>query len=56
VRSTCTGYSDGPFDQDAVSIGRTFAPYAAVAQANAALYSSTSELAQQLQQALQSPL
>jgi hypothetical protein len=32
VRSTCTGYSDGPFDQDAVSIGRTFAHYAAVAR------------------------
>ena len=43
-----------PFDQDAVATAVTFAHYAAVALANAALYSSTAQLAQQLQRALQS--
>jgi GAF domain-containing protein len=43
-----------PFDQDAISTARTFAHYAAVALANASLYGSTAELAQQLQQALRS--
>ena len=44
----------GPFDEDAVETARTFAHYAAVALANAALYASTAELVQQLQGALES--
>jgi GAF domain-containing protein len=43
-----------PFDQDAIATARAFAHYAAVALANAALYSSTAELSQHLQLALQS--
>jgi GAF domain-containing protein len=43
-----------PFDQEAIATAQTFAHYAAVALANAHLYTSTVELVQQLQQALQS--
>jgi len=46
------GDAEGPFDQDAITIARTFGHYAAVALANAALYTSTAELVQQLQEAL----
>lgn len=42
------------FDPDAVELARTFASYAAVALANASLYTSTAELAAQLQQAMES--
>lgn len=43
-----------PFDADAVEAAETFANYAAVAVANAALYSSTANLARQMQQAVKS--
>jgi GAF domain-containing protein len=42
------------FDHDAVELARTFAGYAAVALANAHLYSSTAALAQQMQEAMDS--
>jgi len=42
------------FDEEAVELAETFASYAAVAIANAALYSSTSSLAAQMQAAMQS--
>lgn len=41
-----------PFDDDALTTAQSFAHYAAVALANAALYTSTAELVQQLQTAL----
>jgi len=49
-------YAGAPdtFDADAVELARTFASYAAVALANASLYTSTAELAAQLQQAMES--
>ncbi len=42
----------GVFDEDAASLTQTFASYAAVALANAHLYASTAELAEQMQQAM----
>jgi GAF domain-containing protein len=45
---------DAPFDEDALAIARAFSHYAAVALANAALFSSTAELADHMQQALDS--
>ncbi|MGH8891430.1 MAG: GAF and ANTAR domain-containing protein [Acidothermaceae bacterium] len=47
-------YAPDNFDADAVELARTFASYAAVALANASLYTSTAELAGQLQQAMES--
>jgi GAF domain-containing protein len=44
----------GSFDQDAIATAQTFSHYAAVALANAALFSTTADLVQQLQHALQS--
>jgi len=46
------GDAEGPFDEDAIAIATTFGHYAAVALANAPLYTSTAELVQQLQEAL----
>jgi GAF domain-containing protein len=46
--------SDEGFDDDAVLLAETFAEYAAVAVANAHLYSSTASLVTQMQAALQS--
>jgi GAF domain-containing protein len=46
--------SDEPMDREAEAIAQTFAGYAAVALANATLYSSTADLAAQMQQAMQS--
>jgi transcriptional regulator with GAF, ATPase, and Fis domain len=46
---------DRAFDQQAVELAETFAQYAAVAIANAALYSSTASLAAQMKTAMQSP-
>lgn len=40
------------FDDDAVQLAQTFAGYAAVAMANAHLYSTTAALAEQMQQAM----
>jgi GAF domain-containing protein len=48
----CTG--DRPADEEAVQLAQVFASYAAVALANASLYSSTAELATQMQQAMAS--
>jgi len=45
---------DQAFDEQAVELAQTFAEYAAVALANAALYSSTASLADQMQTAMQS--
>ena len=42
-----------PLDRDTVTLAETFAGYAAVAMANAALYTSTAELVKHLQTALQ---
>jgi len=42
------------FDEDARRLAGTFAAYAAVSLANAALYTSTAELAEQMQQAMAS--
>ncbi|GIM89970.1 GAF and ANTAR domain-containing protein [Paractinoplanes toevensis] len=42
------------FDDDAVSLGQTFAGYAAVALTNAHLYDAQTNLAQQMQTAMQS--
>jgi GAF domain-containing protein len=42
------------FDSDAVTLGQTFAGYAAVALANAHLYDTQANLAQQMQAAMQS--
>ena len=42
------------FDADAVTLGETFASYAAVALANAHLYASTAALAEQMQTAMAS--
>ena len=49
-------YDTGPdrFDEDARRLAATFAGYAAVSLANAALYTSTAELAAQMQQAMES--
>ena len=44
----------GPFDLDAVTLGETFANYAAVALANAYLYSTTAALAEQMSAAMES--
>jgi GAF domain-containing protein len=43
-----------PFDEEARRLAATFAGYAAVSLANAALYTSTAELAAQMQQAMES--
>jgi GAF domain-containing protein len=43
-----------PLDDDAVRLAETYAGYAAVAVANAALYNSTADLARQMQLAMQS--
>src|SRR3954453_13766073 len=48
------GTGRAAFDQEAVELAETFASYAAVAIANAALYSSTPSLAPQMQTAMQS--
>jgi GAF domain-containing protein len=59
VQDTVTGalniYATTPeaFDDDAVVIGQTFAGYAAVALANAHLYDTTANLAQQMQAAME---
>jgi GAF domain-containing protein len=42
-----------PLDTDTVKVAETFAGYAAVAMANAALYTSTAELVKQLQTAME---
>jgi GAF domain-containing protein len=49
-------YSVDPkaFDEDAVTLGQTFAGYAAVALANAHVYDATATLAQQMQAAMRS--
>ena len=44
----------GAFDDESVEHARTFASYAAVALANASLYSSTAELARNLREAMHS--
>ena len=44
----------GPVADSTVALAQTFASYAAVAVANAALYSSTADLARQMQTAVQS--
>ena len=44
----------GDFDEDTLDLARTYASYSAVALANAALYGSTTRLAQQLQEAMRS--
>jgi transcriptional regulator with GAF, ATPase, and Fis domain len=60
VQDTVTGalniYAIKPdaFDDDAVVLGQTFAGYAAVALANAHLYHTTANLAQQMQAAMDS--
>jgi transcriptional regulator with GAF, ATPase, and Fis domain len=60
VQDTVTGalniYSTKPhaFDDDAIVLGQTFAGYAAVALANAHLYDTTANLAQQMQAAMDS--
>lgn len=46
--------SDGPVDPETLEVAKTFASYAAVAVANAALYASTAALAEQMQLAMQS--
>ncbi|WP_433126709.1 GAF and ANTAR domain-containing protein [Micromonospora sp. CA-240977] len=48
------GTEPGAFDDDAVTLARTFAGYAAVALANAHLYDTTVNLAAQMQSAMQS--
>jgi len=48
------GADGATFDGDAVRLAETFAGYAAVALANAALYQSTVDLAENLQRAMQS--
>lgn len=45
---------EAALDQDSVELAETFATYAAVAVANAALYTSTANLARQMQQAVKS--
>ena len=60
VQDTVTGalniYATKPhaFDDDAIVLGQTFAGYAAVALANAHLYDTTANLAQQMQAAMDS--
>ena len=44
--------TDQPLDRETVTVAETFAGYAAVAMANAALYTSTAELVKQLQTAM----
>jgi GAF domain-containing protein len=48
------GSTELPFDDNAVGLAGTYASYAAVAVANAALYSSTADLARHMQAAMQS--
>ena len=48
------GSAEPPFDDSAVALAETYASYAAVAVANAALYSSTADLARHMQAAMQS--
>jgi GAF domain-containing protein len=48
------GSAELPYDDDAVALAETYASYAAVAVANAALYSSTADLARHMQAAMQS--
>jgi GAF domain-containing protein len=48
------GRGELPFEGAAVELAQTFAGYAAVAMANAALYASTADLARQMQTAMQS--
>ncbi|MBM7806201.1 GAF domain-containing protein [Geodermatophilus bullaregiensis] len=48
------GTDGGTFDEQTRELATTFASYAAVAVANAGLYSSTAQLAAQLQRALES--
>ncbi|HEX8510797.1 MAG TPA: GAF and ANTAR domain-containing protein [Propionibacteriaceae bacterium] len=48
------GRNTEPFDEDSMQLALTFATYAAVAVANAALYSSTANLAKQMQLAVKS--
>jgi GAF domain-containing protein len=48
------GERSGPFDEEALVTAKAFAHYAAVALANAALFTSTSELVTHLQTALDS--
>ncbi|MEU4474200.1 GAF and ANTAR domain-containing protein [Micromonospora sp. NPDC023888] len=48
------GIESGAFDEDAVTLAKTFAGYAAVALANAHLYDTTVTLAAQMQSAMQS--
>jgi len=60
VQETVTGalnmYATEPdaFDDDAITLGQTFAGYAAVALSNAHLYDATARLAQQMQAAMES--
>lgn len=46
--------ADEPMDAEAQELAQTFAGYAAVALANATLYTSTADLAEQMQHAMQS--
>ena len=48
------GTKPDAFDEDAITLAQTFAGYAAVALANAHLYDSTANLAQQMEAAMQS--
>jgi GAF domain-containing protein len=48
------GLRDHAFDADAVALAQTFAGYAAVAMANAHLYSTTAALAEQMAEAMSS--
>ncbi|MFI6262593.1 GAF and ANTAR domain-containing protein [Micromonospora sp. NPDC051006] len=48
------GREPGAFDDEAVTVARTFASYAAVAVSNAHLYDAAATLAQQLQLAMES--
>jgi GAF domain-containing protein len=48
------GLADRAFDADAVALAQTFAGYAAVAMANAHLYSTTAALAEQMAEAMSS--
>ena len=45
--------TDQPLEGETVTVAETFAGYAAVAMANAALYTSTAELVKQLHTAMQ---
>ncbi len=48
------GLDEKPFDEEAVRLAETFAGYAAIALANAALYHNTAELAAQMRDAMRS--